>query len=110
MDANGKRIHTPPDADSFRQCWTCGTVVKLRDVKLSGTITGITGIDIVQNPFHYDKGVILGLDNKDRYKKLKRQRTKHPDAEVEKIIHDGSWEVTSYQQDIPVSNNDNNIY
>ena len=51
LDANGKGIHTPPpDADSFRQCWTCGTVVKLRDVKLSGTITGITGIDIVQNP------------------------------------------------------------
>ena len=26
-------------------------------------------------------------------RKLKRQRTKHPDAEVEKIIHDGSGKL-----------------
>ncbi len=106
LDANGKRLPPPPDSDSWRQCWTCGTVVKLRDVKLAGTISGITGTDILQNPFDYGKGIVLGVDDKDRYKKLKRQRTKHPDAEVQRLIDQG-YEVVNYQQDIPVSNSNN---
>ena len=38
LDEKGKLLPSPQDSDSFRQCWTCGTVVKLRDVKLSGSI------------------------------------------------------------------------
>ena len=50
LDDEGKLLPPPPDADSFRQCWTCGYVVPLREVKKSGKISGIQGIETLDNP------------------------------------------------------------
>ena len=110
LDEKGKLIPPPPDADSYRQCWTCGYVVPLREVKKSGTITGIEGIEILQNPFDVGRGIITGTDDaKNRYQKLKQRKTraKHHDKEVQRLIEDG-FELKAYSQDIPVSNNNNN--
>jgi hypothetical protein len=99
LDTNGKLLPPPPNADLFRQCWTCGTVVKLRDVKLSGTITGINGVDILENPLDQGKGIVLGLDNtKQRYQKLRKQKNKHPDKEIQRMLEDG-YELKNYQTD-----------
>jgi hypothetical protein len=106
LDNNGKLLPPPPDADSFRQCWTCGTVVIYRDVKLSGTITGINGISPVDNPFDEKKGMVLGLDDmgsvKKRYSRLRKRQTKHEDKEVQAHIDQG-YELISYQNDEPTS-------
>ena len=101
LDSAGKRLPTPqPDADSWRQCWTCGLIIATREVKKSGTITGIQGIEISQNPFDENKGMILGNDSKNRYQRLKQRKYKHPDKEVQKHIDDG-YELTSYFTSMP---------
>jgi hypothetical protein len=100
LDNNGKLLPPAANADSFRQCWTCGTVVRLRDVKISGTITGIQGIETVENPYDVGKGVILGNDSKNRYQKLKQRKNKHPDAEVQRMLEDG-YELKSYLSSMP---------
>ena len=98
LDNNGKLLPPPPNADLFRQCWTCGTVVALRDVKLAGTITGIQGVEISQNPLEDKRGIVLGLDDKHRYQGLKNRKTKHPDKEVALLEAQG-YEVVNYQTD-----------
>jgi hypothetical protein len=102
LDDNGKALPPQPDADEFKRCYKCGLVVPVREAKKQGKLSGIQGIDIVQNPYDVGKGIVLGTDSRltSRIKNLKRRQTKHPDAEVQKLIEQG-YEVISYQQDIP---------
>jgi hypothetical protein len=102
LDSAGKRLPDPPDADSWRQCWTCGLIIPTKDIKLSGKISGITGIEILSNPFDEKKGLILGNDARltSRYKNLKRRQTKHPDSEVQRMLEDG-YELKSYLSSMP---------
>ena len=74
LDDKGKRLPDPPDADSWRMCWTCGLIIPTKDIKLSGKISGITGIEPVDNPYDIGKDKILGNDSKHRYRNLKRQK------------------------------------
>ena len=102
MDVNGKRLPPPPDSDSWRQCWECGLVIPAKDIKLSGKISGITGIEVTTNPFDQGRGIILGNDSRlsSRIKNLKRRQTKHPDAEVQRMMEDG-YELKSYLSSMP---------
>jgi hypothetical protein len=100
LDDKGKRLPDPPDADSWRMCWQCGLIIPTKDIKLSGKISGILGIEPVDNHYDIGKSTILGNDSKNRYKNLKRQKTKHPDQEVQEHIDDG-YELVDYRQDIP---------
>jgi hypothetical protein len=54
FEDKGKRLPDPPDADSWRMCWQCGLIIPTKDIKLSGKISGILGIEPVDN--HYDIG------------------------------------------------------
>jgi hypothetical protein len=68
---------------------------------MQGKISGINGITPIYNPFDFKKGKILGLDDrKNRYSKLKKKQTKHPDKEIQKLNDDG-YELKRYSQDIP---------
>ena len=97
LSESGKRLPDPPDAEDFKMCWQCGLIIPTREVKKSGTIQGIQGVEILQSPYD-SKAVILGNDSKNRYQNLKRQKTKHPDSEVQRLIEDG-FELVSYQSD-----------
>jgi hypothetical protein len=103
LDDKGKALPPPPDASDFVQCWKCGLVVPLREAKKQGKISGITGIDIIQNPYDYGKSLVLGNDARltNRIKNLKRRRTKHPDAEIDAYLQQG-WELTSYSNEVPL--------
>ena len=103
LDMSGKLlVNPPPDAEDWLQCWKCGLVVALRDTKKSGKISGIQGIDILENPHDYGKSMILGNDARltNRIKNLKRRQTKHPDAEVQRMLEDG-YELKSYLSSMP---------
>ena len=101
LDDKGKTLPPPPDASDFVQCWKCGLVVPLREAKKQGKISGITGIDILENPYDQGKGIVLGVDDKHRYQRLKQRKNKHPDQEVQKLI-DQSWELQSYSSSPPI--------
>jgi len=72
-DDNGKSIPPEPDADNWLQCWYCGLIVAVREVKQSGTLSGISGVEPVENPYDFNKKTIMGLKGytKDRYENLK---------------------------------------
>jgi hypothetical protein len=93
-------VNPPPDAEDWLQCWKCGYIIAVREAQRKGRISGILGIEPIDNPYDFSKGVILGNDSKHRYQKLRRQRTKHPDSEVQRLIEDG-YELKAYSQDIP---------
>ena len=98
-DKTGKLlVPQPPDADNFLQCWKCNVVIPIRETKMQGKISGISGIEPIDNPFDFKKGTILGVDDrKKRYRKLKKTQAKYP---VQKLIDDG-YKLKSYQQNIP---------
>ena len=100
LDDKGKRLPDPPDSDSWRMCWTCGLIIPTKDIKLSGKISGITGIEPIDNPHDIGRSKILGNDSKNRYRNLKRQKAKHPDQEVQKFLEDG-YELKSYLSSMP---------
>ena len=81
-------VNPPPDAEDWLQCWKCGYIIAVREAKIKGRISGILGIEPIDNPYDFNKGVILGNDSclTNRIKNLKRRQTKHPDKEVQKIL------------------------
>ena len=98
LDMSGKLlVNPPPDAEDWLQCWTCGYIIAVREAQRKGRISGILGIEPVDNPYNYGKGVILGNDSKNRYQRLKGRQNKHQDQEAQKLIDQG-WEITNYQQ------------
>ena len=80
-------------------CWTCGIIIPTREVKKSGVITGIQGVEILQSPYD-SKAVILGNDStlKNRYRNLKQRKNKHPDLEIANLQSQG-YELISYESD-----------
>jgi hypothetical protein len=76
-------------------------------VKIAGTITGIQGVEISQNPLEDKRGIVLGLDNnvKNRYRRLKNRKNKHPDAEIQRLIEQG-YELKSYESYTPQNPNE----
>jgi hypothetical protein len=100
LDSAGKLLPPPPDASYFVMCWTCGLVLPLREAKKQGRISGIQGIEILQNPYDFSKGVIIGNDSKHRYQRLKNRQNKHPDQEVQQHLDDG-YELISYLSSMP---------
>jgi hypothetical protein len=101
LDMSGKLlVNPPPDAEDWLQCWTCGYIIAVREAQRKGRISGILGIEPVDNPHDIGKSTILGNDSKNRYQRLKQRKNKHPDAEVQRMLEDG-YELKSYQQDIP---------
>ena len=39
LDDEGKLLPDEPDADNFRQCWTCGYIIPTREVQQQGRIS-----------------------------------------------------------------------
>jgi len=104
-DDNGKSIPPEPDNDNWLQCWYCGLIVAVREIKQSGTISGISGVEPVENPYDFNKKTIVGLDSKkERMRKLamkKSKERKYADKDIQRYLNDG-WELTNYSSSPPI--------
>ena len=101
LDMSGKLlVNPPPDAGDWLQCWKCGYIIAVREAKRKGRISGILGIEPIDNPHDYGKSIVLGNDSKHRYQNLKKRQNKHPDKEVQKHLDDG-YELKSYLSSMP---------
>ena len=103
LDSTGKRLPPPPDAEDWLQCWVCGLIIPVRETMKQGKLSGIQGIDIIQNPYDEKKGSILGIDSRlsSRTKNIKRRQSKHPDKEIQAYLDKG-WELKSYSDSLPI--------
>ena len=45
LDDKGKAYRTRTRFDSWRQCWTCGDIVKINEVKIESSISDVVEVD-----------------------------------------------------------------
>jgi len=82
LDENGKITNAGPDANKWRQCWTCGLIVGVYESKLEAEIDTIT--EPRSNPFKFKSSeeVMTGESRKfDRSGKTQRKRKLKQDLE-----------------------------
>ena len=84
----------------------CGRTVSVKAVKRQGKTSGISGVEVIDNPFNFGKKMIKGLDNRKLQNRLKNnkkktKKRKHPDKDIQKYLNDG-WELTSYRNHVPI--------
>ena len=75
LDDQGKITNPGPDADRWRQCWTCGLIVGVYEAKQEVELDTLT--EPRDNPFKFGKGsqVMAGESRKfDRSGKTQRKR------------------------------------
>jgi hypothetical protein len=75
LDEDGKITNPGPDANKWRQCWTCGLIVGVYEAKLEAELDTIT--EPRSNPFKFGSGsqVMTGESRKiDKSGKTQRKR------------------------------------
>lgn len=89
----------PSDYDQFKQCYRCGLIVPIYNVRHEGSV--YSDLEIVDNPFDQGKAIVTGpkTDLKTRVKRVTNRRSKHPDKEVQKELDKGNI-VTNYSTDM----------
>jgi hypothetical protein len=77
----------PSDADNWLQCYRCGRVVELHNVKEEVEFGPI--VDIIENPF--DSGTeILAVDKKRKAHKRKKKDTEIDEQGTVNVLYDSS--------------------
>lgn len=96
---------TVPDADRFRQCWHCGDIVPLYNVKYESKIEDF--VETIDNPFDANPGKMDGFTpltsvrkgkTKSIYKRKKEQISKIKDEDVRRELAQGNI-VNYYSED-----------
>ena len=104
LDDQGKITNPGPDADRWRQCWTCGLIVGVYEAKQEVELDTLT--EPRDNPFKFGKGsqVMAGESRKfdrsgktQRKRKLKQDLEQYKEEDVKEAIRKGKT-VVSYQE------------
>jgi hypothetical protein len=101
LDENGKITNPGPDANKWRQCWTCGLIVGLHDAKLEVELDTIT--EPRRNPFKFGNSEIMTGESRkvdrtgktQRQKKLKQDLEQYKEEDIKSALRKGS-KLVSY--------------
>ena len=92
-----------PDADKWRQCYRCGDIVPIYNVKQESSL--IDFVDPVTNPFDDNKDKMDKLERTDRLKKNKSKYARKraqinsiKDDDIRRELEDGQSQLTSYKE------------
>ena len=94
LDDKGKAVEPEPDFDSWRQCWTCGDIVKVSETKIEGSLDDIVEVEEVKRT---RSDTIFTNKRKGRLQKIRDSRNKINDPDVVKAIKQGK-KVTNYEE------------
>ena len=92
-----------PDADRFRQCYRCGDIVPIYNVKQETALVDF--VDPVTNPFSQNANSMDSLErtganrlnkNKSKYKRKRDQINSIKDDDLRKELSDGSTSLVDY--------------
>ncbi len=104
LDESGKITNPGPDADKWRQCWTCGLVVGVYEAKPEVELDTVT--EPRDNPFKFGGGnqVLAGESRKfdktgktQHKRKLKQDCEQYKEQEVKDAIRKGK-KLVSYKE------------
>ena len=81
LDENGKITEPGPDANKWKQCWTCGLIVAVYEVKPEVDLGTIT--EPINNPFKYGNTEVRTEESRkfDRTGKTQRKKQFKQDLE-----------------------------
>ena len=103
LDENGKITNPAPDANKWKQCWTCGLIVPVYEVKPEVELDTIT--EPRKNPFGNSQ-VMTGESRKvdksgktQRIKKFKQDLEQYQEEDVKQAIRKGSKLVSNRSTD-----------
>ena len=88
-----------PDVDRFRQCYRCGDIVPIYNVKAESALVDF--VEPSKNPFDENADSIGSLDRarrkpKSKYKRKQEQINSIKDPDVRREMSDGQTELVGY--------------
>ena len=104
LDKDGKITNPGPDADKWRQCWTCGLMVGVYEAKQEAELDTLT--EPRDNPFKFGSGtkVDMGESRKidktgmtQRKRKLKQDLSEYKEEDIKEALRKGKT-LVSYQE------------
>ena len=103
LDENGKITNPGPDANKWKQCWTCGVIVGVYEAKPEVELHTIT--EPRSNPFKFKSGQVnTGESRKydrtgktQRKKKFKQDLEQYKEEDVKAALRKGS-KLVSYTE------------
>jgi hypothetical protein len=103
LDENGKITNPGPDANKWKQCWTCGLIVGVYEAKPEVELDTLT--EPRDNPFKFKSGQVeTGESRKfdrsgktQRKRKLKQDLEQYKEEDVKEALRKGA-RVISYHE------------
>jgi hypothetical protein len=103
LDENGKITNPGPDANKWRQCWTCGLIVGLNEVKPEVELDTLTKPR--DNPFKFKNGEVMTEESRkfdrsgktQRKRKLKQDSEQYKEEDIKQALKKGS-KLVSYAE------------
>jgi hypothetical protein len=83
---SSREIIIPPDADKWRQCWTCGKVYPKYEVKQEGKLDDFT--EATDNPFDFGDGHARSVEVRKFDRSGRTQRKRKPKQDLEQYKED----------------------
>ena len=102
LDENGKITNPGPDADKWKQCWTCGLIVGVYEAKQEVELDTLT--EPRDNPFKFKSGLRVKQENHARLtgqvrhrhkRKLKQDLEQYKEEDVKEALRKGA-KLVSY--------------
>ena len=103
LDDDGKIANPAPDADKWRQCWTCGAIVGVYETKLEVELDTLT--EPRDNPFKFGTSQVMSGEsrkvdktgNTQRKKKFTQDLEQYKEEDIKQALRKGS-KLVSYTE------------
>jgi hypothetical protein len=103
LDQNGKITNPGPDANKWKQCWTCGVIVGVYEAKQEAELDTLT--EPRDNPFKFGNSEVhTGESRKidrtgktQRKRKLKQDLSEYKEEDVKEALRKGKTLVSYHE-------------
>ena len=103
LDEDGKITNPGPDANKWKQCWTCGLVVGVYEAKQEVELDTLT--EPRDNPFKFKSGLVETGDHRKIYRtgktqhkrKFKQDLEQYKEEDIKEAVRKGA-KVISYTE------------
>ena len=101
LDENGNITSPAPDSKSWKQCWTCGLIVPIFEVKIEAGLDAIT--ESRKNPFKNENEIVTEESRKFRTgntykkKKFKQDLEQYKEEDIKQALKKGQ-NLISYHE------------
>lgn len=103
LDDKGKAVEPEPDFESWRQCWTCGDIVKVGETRIESELSDVVEVEEANSSIKEPEVIpLFDKKRKGRLQKVREERATGSikDPDVKQALKKGKH-VENYQEFIP---------